>query len=193
MCKLLRLSLARLATVSLKFAFALLCRGCPASCCRTCKSPDRFAPRAGAHASSSASRTTRFRHARLLLLKLCAWTARTSQKELVPSSRDWVVLSWMNTMQANEKSLPTALQVACSVPEDEPIFQPSPPEIRFQGYAAYNTYEAQLCLRNNDKVCPAHLIYAAAGAAHPCLPSHSKHTPFHNVMGSFCPAITWRL
>lgn len=58
-------------------------------------------------------------------------------------------------MQANIKPSPTALQVASSAPEDEPIFQPSPLEVRFQGYAAYNTYEAQLCLRNNDKVCTA--------------------------------------
>ncbi|KAK9843426.1 hypothetical protein WJX81_001950 [Elliptochloris bilobata] len=43
-------------------------------------------------------------------------------------------------------------KVACSIPEDEPIFQPSPPEIHFQGYAPFQTCEAQLCLRNNDKV-----------------------------------------
>ncbi len=34
----------------------------------------------------------------------------------------------------------------------EPIFQPFPPEIMFNGYDAYKQYEATLYLRNNDKV-----------------------------------------
>ena len=75
--------------------------------------------------------------------------------------------------------LAASFQVACSVSEDEPIFQPSPPEIRFQGYAAYNSYDAQLCLRNNDKVCTPHLIHAVtAGTALTRVPRHLLVCPY---------------
>jgi hypothetical protein len=34
----------------------------------------------------------------------------------------------------------------------EPIFQPFPAEVVFQGYAPFKEYKATLFLRNNDKV-----------------------------------------
>lgn len=43
-------------------------------------------------------------------------------------------------------------QVESAVPEDEPLFQPFPPEIHFHGYKAFERYEALVYLRNNDKV-----------------------------------------
>ena len=43
-------------------------------------------------------------------------------------------------------------QVACAVDVGEPIFQPFPPEVVFQGYAPFKEYKATLYLRNNDKV-----------------------------------------
>jgi hydrocephalus-inducing protein len=39
-----------------------------------------------------------------------------------------------------------------SVPEDEPLFQPFPPEINFSDYEPCEKYTAVLKLRNNDKV-----------------------------------------
>jgi hypothetical protein len=44
------------------------------------------------------------------------------------------------------------LQVQSAVPIDEPIFQPSPVEVVFTQYEPLRTYEAMLCLRNNDLV-----------------------------------------
>ncbi|KAJ7536387.1 hypothetical protein O6H91_12G067600 [Diphasiastrum complanatum] len=43
-------------------------------------------------------------------------------------------------------------QLMSTVPEDEPLFQPFPPEINFFGYQAFKKYTAVLHLRNNDKV-----------------------------------------
>ena len=43
-------------------------------------------------------------------------------------------------------------QVQSAVPVDEPLFQPFPPEIVFCSYRPFQTYEATLCLRNNDRV-----------------------------------------
>ncbi|EFJ12294.1 hypothetical protein SELMODRAFT_425615 [Selaginella moellendorffii] len=43
-------------------------------------------------------------------------------------------------------------QIVSSVPEDEPLFQPFPPEVVFTGYHAFKKYATVLQLRNNDKV-----------------------------------------
>ncbi|KAH7442763.1 hypothetical protein KP509_02G000200 [Ceratopteris richardii] len=44
-----------------------------------------------------------------------------------------------------------AYQLASSVPEDEPLFQPLPQEIIFSDYEPFKKYTAMLQLRNNDK------------------------------------------
>lgn len=44
------------------------------------------------------------------------------------------------------------LQVSSAVPVEEPLFQPFPNKVTFQGYEANGTYTATLALRNNDKV-----------------------------------------
>lgn len=46
---------------------------------------------------------------------------------------------------------PARAQVLSAVPVDEPLFQPFPPEVVFAGYAPFETHEATLRLRNNDK------------------------------------------
>ena len=43
-------------------------------------------------------------------------------------------------------------QLLSSVPEDEPLFQPFPPEINFCDYEPCEKYTAVFKLRNNDKV-----------------------------------------
>ena len=52
----------------------------------------------------------------------------------------------------------THAQVSCIVPVGEPIFQPFPHEVIFQGYEPYKTYEATLHLRNNDAVSAESLL-----------------------------------
>ncbi|MCO5608439.1 hypothetical protein L7F22_062649 [Adiantum nelumboides] len=44
-----------------------------------------------------------------------------------------------------------AYQLVSSVPEEEPLFQPFPPEVIFSGYDPFGKYTAVLQLRNNDK------------------------------------------
>lgn len=51
------------------------------------------------------------------------------------------------------------VQVQCSVPLGEPVFQPSPAEVTFHGYQPYKQYEAVLRLRNNDTVCSSTGLY----------------------------------
>lgn len=47
---------------------------------------------------------------------------------------------------------PCVPQAQSSVPIDEPLFQPFPPEVVFSGYEPHEVCEATLRLRNNDKV-----------------------------------------
>lgn len=160
----------------------LPCRGCPASCCRTSGSPARSAPRAGARASLSASRNNRFRRATACVaegVRLHSAQASNGTSHLI--SHDRAISNGYGSIGMSCRlyiyKKPSAwlyLQVACSLLEDEPIFQPSPLEIRFQGYAACHTYVAQLCLRNNDKVCIVHSTSAiTTDAAQYCLHSYS--------------------
>lgn len=51
-----------------------------------------------------------------------------------------------------QRGRPLRAQVQSSVPLDEPLFQPFPPEVVFTGYRPFETYEATLSLRNNDTV-----------------------------------------
>jgi hypothetical protein len=67
----------------------------------------------------------------------------------------------------NHTELPAfGWQVESAVPEDEPLFQPFPPEIHFHGYKAFERYEALVYLRNNDKVSYSNRNSSAASWLH---------------------------